>query len=103
MTNHFVNSADKNLAFNKKKEFVSNYWTVWHIGAGIGLLGGTILLACATFLTAFQFVYGEIPHGSWLFALVLPLWAFGAHCFDKNDDLEKARRNEFYKNIEQQN
>ena len=75
MTNHFANSAENALpkAFIDKKKFPDNYWTIWHIGAGIGLLGGVFFLAFASFLTIFQFLYSENPHGSWLYAVVLPL------------------------------
>lgn len=99
MTNHLVNSADSILSkpFIKKKRAVQGYWTIWHIGAGIGLLGGTFLLACAAFLTIFQFFYSEAPHGSWLFAVVLPLWVFGAHCFDKvEEEINRIRKSEYY-------
>ncbi|MDQ3713640.1 MAG: hypothetical protein M3388_15655 [Acidobacteriota bacterium] len=99
MTNHFANSADNALpkAFINKKEIPDYYWTIWHIGAGVGLLGGMFILACAVFLSIFQFLYSEIPHGSWLYAVVLPLWILGAHCFDKIEDLDKARRIEYCK------
>lgn len=98
MTNHFANPAGNALTgtFVNRKEVSENYWTIWHVGAGVGLLGGTLILFCAAFLTVFQFFYRETPHGSWLFAVVLPLWIIGAHCFDKIDDLEKARRVEIY-------
>lgn len=101
MTNHFVNSAVKPLPITKKKESAGSLWTIWHIGAGIGLLGGTfLLLACAAFLTIFQFLYSEEPHGSWLFAVVLPLWIIGAHCFDKVEEIERAGKIEYYKKLE---
>lgn len=97
MTNHFVNTANNALPQNliNRKESAENYWTIWHIGAGIGLLGGTFILFGAAFLTIFQFLYSENPHGSWLFALVLPLWIIGAHCFDKVEESDKARRIEY--------
>ncbi len=99
MINHFANTADKALpkAFINKKEIPDNYWTIWHIGAGVGLLGGMFILACAVFLTIFQFLYSENPHGSWLYGVVLPLWILGAHCFDKIEDIDKARRIEYCK------
>jgi len=99
MTNHFTNSVDNTLpkAFIGKKEIPDSYWTIWHIGAGIGLLGGIFILACAVFLSIFQFLYSEKPHGSWLYAVVLPLWILGAHCFDKIEDIDKARRIEYCK------
>ena len=94
MTSHFVNSTEKILpsVFTKKKENITKNWTIWHIGAGMGLLGGTILLGCAVFLTVFQFLYSEKPHGNWLFFVVLPLWILGAHCFDKIEEIDKMRR-----------
>ena len=97
MINHFVNSAGATLSkpFIKKKESAGNNWTIWHIGAGIGLLGGTFLLFSAIFLAIFQFLYGEKPHGNWLFAVVLPLWIFGAHCFDKIEEIDRSRRIEY--------
>ena len=99
MTNHFANPASNALprTFVTRKEISRNYWTIWHVGAGIGLLGGTLILFCAAFLTIFQFLYSEMPHGSWLFAVVLPLWIIGAHCFDKIEELDKARKIEYYK------
>ena len=97
MTNHFANPAGSALpeTFVNQREIPVNYWTIWHVGAGVGLLGGTFILFCAAFLTVFQFFYRETSHGSWLFAVVLPLWIIGAHCFDKIDDLEKAGRIDF--------
>lgn len=94
MTNQLANTAEIVLSesFRSKKESVRNRWTIRHAGAGLGLLGGTFILACASFLTIFQFVYGENPHGSWLFAVVLPLWILGAHCFDKIEEIERAAR-----------
>jgi hypothetical protein len=99
MTNHFVNSANNTLpkTLINKKEIRNNFWTIWYVGAGIGLLGGTFVLACAVFLTIFQFLYGEQPHGSWLFAVVLLLWIIGAHCFDKIEEIDKAGRIEYCK------
>ncbi len=99
MTTHFANPA-KEFApnvFTRKKENTAKNWTIRHIGAGIGLLGGTLLLAFAVFLTVFQFIYGEKSHGGWLFALVLPLWFFGAHCFDKIEETDRAKRIEYCK------
>ncbi len=100
MTTHFANPAEEfapNI-FTGKQENTAKNWTIRHIGAGIGLLGGTFILAFAVFLTVFQFVYGEKPHGGWLFALVLPLWFFGAHCFDKIEETGRAKRIEYCKN-----
>ena len=74
-----------------EKGIRDNGWTIWHIGAGVGLLGGLFILAFAGFLTIFQFLYSENPHGSWLYMVVLPLWVLGAHCFDKIEDIDKAR------------
>jgi len=99
MTNHFAHSAGNALpkAFINKKEISGSYRTILHIGAGVGLLGGMFILACAAFLTIFQFFYSENPHGNWLYAVVLPLWILGAHCFDKVEDIDKARRIEYCK------
>lgn len=99
MTNHFANPAETNLSksINGKIEFPADNWTIRHIGAGVGLLGGTFILFGAVFLMVFQFLNGEQQHGHWLFALVLPLWIIGAHCFDKVEELEKARRIEYCK------
>jgi len=87
-------SADITLPkiFFNEKEIRDNYWTIWHIGAGVGLLGGMFILVFASFLTIFQFLYSENPHGSWWYVVVLPLWILGAHCFDKIEDIDKARR-----------
>lgn len=97
MTNPFVNPTEKILlnVFTGKKENTAKNWTIWHIGAGIGLLGGTLLLGCAVFLIIFQFLYSEKLHGSWLFFVVLPLWILGAHCFDKIEEIDKTRRIEY--------
>ncbi|MGC2235686.1 MAG: hypothetical protein WA584_05970 [Pyrinomonadaceae bacterium] len=94
MTNYFTTSASDTLprTFINKKEIPEGRWTIWHVGAGIGLLGGTFVLACAVFLTIFQYFYGEVPHGVWLYAVVLPLWIVGAHCFDKVEEIEKTER-----------
>jgi hypothetical protein len=99
MTNHFTNSVESTLpkTFINQKESSGSNWTIWHIGAGVGLLGGTFILVCALFLTVFQYLYSETPHGSWLFAVVLPLWILGAHCFDKVEEIDKARRIEYCK------
>ncbi len=100
MTNRFANPTEKFVlnVFTGKKEITAKNWTIRHIGAGIGLLGGTLFLAFAMFLTVFQFLYGEKPHGGWLFALVLPLWFFGAHCFDKIEEVDRAKRIGYCKN-----
>jgi hypothetical protein len=97
MTRDFAPTTETKLPqiFTNQKLLTADFWTIWHIGAGLGLLGGTFILACGAFLTIFQYFYHENPHGSWLFAIVLPLWIFGAHCFDKLDELEKARRLKF--------
>lgn len=80
----------KNVINNK--ELTDKFWTIWNIGAGVGLLGGLGLLAGAVFLTIFQYFYSETPHGSWLFLAVLPLWVLGAYCFDKIEAQEKSRQ-----------
>ena len=97
MTNQLVNTAETNLSksVSRQKESTDSNWTIWHVGAGIGLLGGTLLLFCGCFLIIFQYFSGEKPIGVWLFLAVLPLWIIGAHCFDKVDEMEKARRNEY--------
>lgn len=99
MTHNFTNTTNNALAktFSNKKETARDAWTIWHVGAGIGLLGGTFILACAVFLSIFQYFYGEVPHGVWLYVIVLPLWVVGAHCFDKVEELDKARRIEYCK------
>ena len=94
MTNNFTNPANNALpkTFINRKEVAEGRWTIWHVGAGIGLLGGTFILGCAVFLSVFQYFYGEAQHGIWLYAIVLPLWIIGAHCFDKVEEIEKAQR-----------
>lgn len=92
MTNHFVNPAETII---NQKEFGAENWTIRHLGAGLGLLGGTCLLAGACFLAVIEHVYGEKTHGVWLFLLVLPLWILGAHCFDRIEDAEKAAKLEY--------
>jgi hypothetical protein len=69
-----------------KKEVTGGNWTIWDIGAGLGLLIGTCIFAAAVFLTVLSYFYSEHPHGSWLFLAVLPLWVLGAYCFDKIED-----------------
>lgn len=98
MANHFANSAENNLSktfINKNESSGGGNWTIWHIGAGLGLLGGLFVLVCAVFLTVFQYFYGEAQHGVWLYAIVLPLWITGAHCLDKAEEIDKARRIEY--------
>ena len=84
--------------FFEEEEIRDNHWTIWHTGAGVGLMGGLFIMAFATFLTIVQFFYSENPHGSWLYAVVMPLWVLGAHCFDKIEDIDKARKIERWKN-----
>jgi uncharacterized membrane protein len=69
-----------------KKEIIGGNWTIWDVGANLGLLGGTWIFAVAVFLTVLAYFYSENPHGSWLFLAVLPLWVLGAYCFDKIED-----------------
>lgn len=97
MATHLLNSTNETLTKTSinTKEAARSPWTIWHIGAGIGLLGGTFVLFCACFLTVFQYFYGELPHGVWLYVIVLPLWIIGAHCFDKVEEIEKAKRIEY--------
>ena len=97
MTNHFANPAANTFpeTLSGKKESRAENWTIRHVGAGVGLLGGTCLLAGACFLTVMQHVYGEKTHGVWLFLMVLPLWIFGAHCFDQIERAEKAGKLEY--------
>jgi hypothetical protein len=91
MTNHFVNMTETNLskAVSRKKDSIGSSWTIWDIGIGIGLLGGTLLLFGGCFLIIFQYFSGEKPLGVWLFLAVLPLWVIGAHCFDKIEETKK--------------
>jgi hypothetical protein len=93
MTNQLINVTETRFSnsLNKRRAIPRGYWTIWHIGAGIGLLGGTLILACAVFITIFQYSYGETPHGVWLYLVVLPLWILGAHCLDEVEEIEKAR------------
>jgi hypothetical protein len=102
MISPFVSSTEKILLniFTGKKEITAKNWTIWHIGAGIGLLGGTLLLACAVFLTIFQFLYSEKPKGGWLFFVILPLWVLGAHCCDKIEETGRTRRIEYGKSAQ---
>jgi hypothetical protein len=97
MTKYFTNSAEHTVLKTAigKKELPDSSWTIWHIGAGVGLLGGTIILLLASFLSIFQYFYGEAQHGIWLYVIVLPLWIIGAHCLDKVEEIEKARRIEY--------
>ena len=97
MINHFANPAENTLpqTFINRKESAAENWTIRHIGAGLGLLGGTLLLAGACFLTVIEYVYGEKTHGVWLFLPTLPLWILGAHCFDKIEDAMKTEKLEY--------
>lgn len=94
MTNQFLNSTREfqPKKIIEKKETALRNWTLLHLAAGIGLLGGTFLLFAAVFLTIFEYFYSENPHGNWLFLAVLPLWVMGAVCLDKVEDAEKAER-----------
>lgn len=92
MINHLANAPEILISRNK---FGAENWTLRHIGAGLGLLGGTLLLAGACFLTVIELVYSEKTHGVWLFLPVLPLWLFGAHCFDQIETAEKAAKLEY--------
>ncbi|MGC2239074.1 MAG: hypothetical protein WA584_23165 [Pyrinomonadaceae bacterium] len=84
-----------NSAINKS-EAVAKNWTIWHVGAGIGLLGGLLVLFGTAFLIIFEYLTGEKSPGIWLFTAVLPLWIFGAYCFDKLEELEKERMRRYY-------
>jgi hypothetical protein len=53
------------------------------------------VLVCAVFLTIVQYLYGENLNDTWLYAIVLPLWILGAHCFDKIEEIDKDRRIEY--------
>jgi hypothetical protein len=99
MTNPLVNSANSVLPkpIINKKEFPAQALTIWHIGLGVGLLGGLAVLFGASFLIAFQYLAGEHQTGVWLYLAVLPLWIIGAHCFDKVEEIERARRIEYCK------
>ncbi len=94
----FLYASEKILLNSRinKSETVARNWTIWHVGAGIGLLGGLLVLFGTAFLIIFEYLTGEKSLGNWLFAAVLPLWIFGAHCFDKLEELEKERINRYY-------
>lgn len=77
---------------NEKNNAMSNALSIWHIGAGFCLLGGTFFLACGISLAVFQMLYHENTHNGWLFAAALVLWIFGSHCLDKIEESEKAFR-----------
>lgn len=93
MTTHFIKAENKSFpnAFSNQKESFRNPWTIWHVGAGIGLLGGLMLLFGGCFLIVFEYFTGEKQLGIWLFPAILPLWIIGAHCFDKVEETEKSR------------
>jgi len=97
ISNPFVSAPEKLFSNINKREIVVKNWTIWHIGAGIGLLGGLLILFGTAFLIIFEYFAGEKPVGEWLFLAVIPMWIFGAHCFDKLEDLEKEARNELLK------
>jgi hypothetical protein len=94
-----TNQAEKLLPkiLIARQENKAANWTLWHIGAGVGLLGGLLILCGASFLTVFEYFYNEKPHANWLFMTVLPLWILGAQCLDKIEEAEKARKIESVK------
>lgn len=55
------------------------------LGATIGLFSGTLLFATALFSTIYNFLFTGKLQGSWLLLAVLPLWIFGACCFDYSE------------------
>lgn len=58
-------------------------------GATTGLLGGVWFFVAAIFSTIYNFLFSDAREGSWLFLAVLPLWIFGAICFDQCGDRAK--------------
>lgn len=80
---------------------VGDIWTKYHTGACVGLLGGFIVLLSASFLTVFEYFAGEKSHSFWLFLLIYPLFAFGAHSLDKISELKRHNENISHKNEEQ--
>jgi hypothetical protein len=90
IANPFVSAK----VFSNINKTAAKNWTIWHIGAGIGLLGGLLILFGTAFVIIFEYFAGEKPVGEWLFLMVIPMWISGAHCFDKLEDLEKEARAE---------
>lgn len=89
MKNHQKNPAEKSAHPAIKKEIPAGKRAFWDIGATIGLLGGVWFFLSAIFMTISEFLFSEHPRGSWMFLAVLPLWVFGALCYDKVEDAEK--------------
>ena len=56
------------------------------LGSTVGLFGGTFVLMSAILSTIYDFLLSDQPQGSWLFLVVLPLWVFGAWCFDRSEN-----------------
>ena len=100
MNSAFFSLPEKTLPNAFHGKIVVRNWTIRHIGAGIGLLGGLLILFGANFLIIFEYFEGAKQRGTWLLAVVLPLWILGAHCFDKIEDSDKKRRAEFDRKIE---
>lgn len=92
MTNTLTNAAEKLTPHisTDNREFITENRIIWRLGAGVGLLGGLLILFAGIFLLIFEYFGNERLHTTWLFAAVLPLWFLGAHCFDKIDAAEKA-------------
>jgi hypothetical protein len=96
MPNYLLNTANNfSNTFKRQRTSIRGFWSIWHIGAGIGLLGGALLLIGSCFLIVFQYFSGEETAGVWLFLTILLLWILGAHCLDKVEEIEKVQRIEF--------
>lgn len=95
MTDQFFNQTNNSLAENasvskhKKSNLINETWTKYHTGAFAGLAGGFIILFGVIFLNIFDLFAGEKPHGIWLFLMIFPLFAIGAHCLDKISEINK--------------
>jgi 4-amino-4-deoxy-L-arabinose transferase-like glycosyltransferase len=67
-----------------------NHWSWWHIGAGLGLIGGFLAIFLACVLTVLIWIFQpqslKISLQSiinFLFYLAIPTLFWGAHCLDK--------------------
>jgi hypothetical protein len=92
MTNYLSNSTKTIFPISISGKTAAGRWTIWHVGAGVGLLGGFLILFGAWFLIVSEYFLNEKSRGVWLFLAVLPLWIIGAHCFDKIEETDKAER-----------
>lgn len=68
---------------SNRKDISKRKPAFWNLGAALGLIGGLWFFTAAVFMTVSEFLFSDNPKGSWLFLAVLPLWLFGAYCFDK--------------------